>query len=133
MVRKNPIFGVATMADHQLLYHRVSENGTNDDGRFREQPMTSRLMICAATAALIFASGCITVESTFKSNGMKDAAFDLQCTEDKIEMTVLNRNDGLGCKGSKVGVRGCGKQTTYECDNARNWHRSGEVSSAEGK
>ena len=98
--------------------------------------MISRLLICAAAiSSLIVASGCVTVESTFKSNGMKDAMFDLQCTEDKIEMTVLVRNDDLvlGCKGSKVGLRGCGKQTTYECDGARNWHRSGEISTVEAK
>lgn len=92
--------------------------------------MTWRLVICTA---LILASGCVTVEGTFKSDGMKNAAFDLQCTEDGIEMTVLTRNDGLGCFGSKVGVRGCGKQTTYQCDNARTWHRSAEISSVDAK
>lgn len=84
-----------------------------------------------AIALLFMGAGCATVESTFKDNGLKNAAFDLQCPEDQIEMTVLKRNDGLGCLGSKVGTRGCGKQTTYECDNARNWHRSAEVSSVE--
>jgi len=80
--------------------------------------------------AIATTCGCavVTVESAWKADGIKNAAFDLQCAEDKIEMTVLKRNDGLGCLGSKIGVRGCGKQTTYECDNARTWHRSAEVS-----
>lgn len=83
-------------------------------------------------AALFTLSGCVTVESAWKNDGVKNAAFDLQCPAEKIEITVLSRNDGLGCLGSKVGARGCGKQTTYECDNARTWHRSAEVS-ATGK
>ena len=69
-----------------------------------------------------------TVESTWKDNGATTASFDLQCPVEKIEIVVLERSDGLGCLGSRVGARGCGKQTQYECDNARTWHRSGEVS-----
>jgi hypothetical protein len=83
--------------------------------------------VVAAAAALV---GCsvVTVESAWQADGLKNASFDLQCPAEKVEMTVLKRNDGLGCLGSKVGARGCGKQTTYECDNARTWHRSAEVS-----
>ncbi|APR74977.1 Hypothetical protein A7982_00323 [Minicystis rosea] len=85
--------------------------------------------------AMVTLCGCrvVTVESAWQADGLKNAAFDLQCTEDKVEMTVLKRNDGLGCFGSKVGARGCGKQTTYECDNARTWHRSSEVSAISPK
>jgi hypothetical protein len=88
-----------------------------------------------AFLAIATTCGCavVTVESAWKADGIKNAAFDLQCAEDKIEMTVLKRNDGLGCLGSKIGVRGCGKQTTYECDNARTWHRSAEVSATSAK
>lgn len=87
-----------------------------------------RIVCIGPVALLLFVGSCVTVESTFKSDGLKNAAFDLQCPEDQVEMTVLTRNDGLGCAGSKIGVRGCGKQTTYECDDARTWHRSAEVS-----
>jgi hypothetical protein len=75
----------------------------------------------------------ITVESTWKSNGVSTASFDLQCPVEKVDIVVLKRNDGLGCLGSRVGARGCGKQTQYECDNARNWHRSAEISSVDSK
>jgi len=85
-------------------------------------------MSMIGVAGALMLGGCITVVGTFKGNGIGTASFDLQCPAEKIETTVLKRNDRLGCLGSRVGVRGCGKQTTYECDNARNWHRSGEIS-----
>ena len=81
----------------------------------------------ALALALLAACAGTTVESTWASNGAKTASFDLQCPEEKIEVTILVRNDGLGCFGSRVGARGCGRQTTYECNNAREWHRSSEV------
>lgn len=79
--------------------------------------------------AMAPAAGCgVTVESTWKDKGAPMASFDLQCPAEKIEVTVLRRNDGLGCSGSQVGARGCGQQTQYEC-MGRTWHRSAEVSS----
>jgi hypothetical protein len=85
--------------------------------------------------ATITSTACmhVTVESAWQDNGLRTATFDLQCPAEKIEISVLNRNDGLGCLGSKVGARGCGKQTQYECDNARSWHRSGEISKIDVK
>ena len=83
-----------------------------------------RALLLAASAA------CVTVESAFAEKGAGGASFDLACPADQIEMTVLNRNEGLGCAGSKVGVRGCGKQTTYTCDNSQNWRRESEVQQA---
>jgi hypothetical protein len=82
--------------------------------------------VCLTVLASTVACG-VTVESTWRDNGINMAAFDLQCPAEKITMTVLTRNGGLGCSGSKVGVRGCGKQTQYECHGE--WHRSAEVSS----
>ncbi len=91
--------------------------------------MTPRTILFAAASLLLAGvTGCVSLESTWRADGVANAAFDLQCAEEQIEMTVLTRNDGLGCLGSKVGVRGCGKQTTYECDDARTWHRSAEIS-----
>lgn len=87
-----------------------------------------RVAIVAVLVAAATAGCVVTVESAWQADGLKNASFDLQCPAEKVEMTVLKRNDGLGCFGSKVGARGCGKQTTYECDNARTWHRSAEVS-----
>ena len=78
-------------------------------------------LLLAASAA------CVTVESAYAQKGAGTASFDLGCPADQIEMTVLNRNEGLGCAGSKVGVRGCGKQTTYTCDNSQAWRRESEV------
>lgn len=96
--------------------------------------MNARIVLVAAATLLVASvSGCVSLESTWRADGVANAAFDLQCSEEQLEMTVLKRNDGLGCLGSKVGVRGCGKQTTYECDNARTWHRSAEISPVGGK
>lgn len=81
-------------------------------------------LLVAASAA------CVTVESAYAQKGAGTAAFDLGCPADQIQMTVLNRNEGLGCAGSKVGVRGCGKQTTYVCDNNQTWMRESEVQQA---
>ncbi len=81
-----------------------------------------------AILALVFAvSSCVTVESAYTSKGAPTASYDLQCPAEQLQMTVLNRNEGLGCAGSKIGVRGCGKQTTYVCDNAQLWVRETEV------
>lgn len=83
--------------------------------------------VIAICCFLLTLTGCVTVESAYGGSGMATASFDLQCPGDKIEMTVLERNEGLGCFGSKIGVRGCGKQTTYVCDNSRSWIRESEV------
>lgn len=83
---------------------------------------------CLAIASLLLAtSGCVTVESAYKSGGAPTASYDLQCPAEQLEMTVLNRNEGLGCAGSKIGVRGCGKQTTYVCNDSQLWIRETEV------
>ena len=44
-----------------------------------------------------------------------------------VQVTVLHRNDGLGCAGSQVGVAGCGRRTTYVCVRSQNWVRDSEV------
>jgi hypothetical protein len=77
----------------------------------------------------VASTGCatVTVESVYNDSGAATASFDLQCPADQIQMTVLKRNDGLGCLGSKIGVQGCGKQTTYMCNNSRAWVRESEV------
>ena len=79
-----------------------------------------------AVAALLALSGCVTVEGRFQRDGLKTASFDLGCPEEKIEMVILNRNDGLGTEGSKVGVKGCGKRTAYFSTRG-SWIRDGEV------
>jgi hypothetical protein len=95
----------------------------------------SKSVILSVLFTTFVLGGCFgtTVESTWHDSGVTTASFDLQCPGEKIDMTVLKRNDGLGCLGSRVGARGCGKQTQYECDNARNWHRSAEVSAIDAK
>ena len=67
--------------------------------------------------------GCATVtaESSFKEKALKRAAFELGCPADQLTMTVLERNDGLGCAGSQMGVSGCGKKAVYVCDRSQNW------------
>jgi hypothetical protein len=95
--------------------------------------MLKHAVILGLSVSAIACIGSVTVESTWADGGIKTASFDLQCPEDKITMVVLKRNDGLGCLGSIVGARGCAKQTQYECDNARTWHRSAEISALEQK
>lgn len=70
---------------------------------------------------------CVTVESSFDQRGLNQAAGDLDCAKDKIQYTVLNRNDGLGCNLSQVEVTGCGKKAIYNCDAQQQWVRSTPV------
>ncbi len=78
------------------------------------------------------ACATVTAESAFAREGLARAAFDLQCPAEQVTSTVLTRNDGLGCLGSVMGVRGCGKQTTYVCNDSQTWVRDAEVSALEG-
>lgn len=92
--------------------------------------MRSILFLIAMCSLL----GCATIEDTFQSGGRQTASFDLQCAPEKLEMTVLNRERAIGggWASATVGVRGCGKQTTYLWTRAtRQWIRQSEVSTAE--
>ncbi len=66
----------------------------------------------------------------FREHGMAAARFDLQCQAEPIDLIVLKPNTFtfVGCTGSQVGARGCGKQTTYQCDRTGAWVRTSEVS-----
>ena len=74
-------------------------------------------------AGSVLSTGCATsVESLFMRDGLKRAAFDLQCATDQIQATVLVRKGtGLCCTESQVGVMGCGKQAVYVCTACDSW------------
>lgn len=70
--------------------------------------------------------GCVTVEGSFVPDGKRSAAFDLQCSQENLEVVVLERKDGLSCDGSRIAITGCGKQVTYDCHGST-WTRSSQV------
>ncbi|MBX7100020.1 MAG: hypothetical protein K1X89_20065 [Myxococcaceae bacterium] len=80
-------------------------------------------------AVLVLGSGCVTVEGSFVPEGKRSAAFDLQCSQENLEVVVLERKDGLSCDGSRIGITGCGKQVTYACEGST-WKRSSKVERA---
>ena len=83
----------------------------------------------AILLALLSSVACASTEQRFAGSGIRSAVFDLGCSQEKIQVTVLARSrPAAGCAGDKVGVRGCGKQTTYICRN-RSWVRESEVQS----
>jgi hypothetical protein len=65
--------------------------------------------------ALVFVSGCMIAgsKSHFMSAGAQKAAFDMHCSQDKLEIVELG--------GGSMGVRGCGKQGRYEWVNGAGW------------
>lgn len=69
-----------------------------------------------ATVAVASLLGCATSHA-MRDNVRKRAAFDLNCTEDKIQVTEIESpaNSVFGALGS-WGARGCGKQATYVQD-----------------
>ena len=72
---------------------------------------------------LIALCSCVahgTANSSFKSDGLPRAVFDLNCPAEKISITVLKDTaDGMigGSRadlgGSSVGVQGCDQRATY--------------------
>jgi hypothetical protein len=54
------------------------------------------------------AAGCVIAGTMgdFQANGMKKAAFDMQCDQEKLEVTDLGNQS--------VGIRGCGHQARYQ-------------------
>jgi hypothetical protein len=54
------------------------------------------------------AAGCVIAGTMgdFQANGIKKAAFDMQCDEAKLEVTDLGNQS--------VGIRGCGHQARYQ-------------------
>ena len=65
----------------------------------------------------------------FEATEMKRAAFDLQCTIDKLEVIELAEGAtpvtpgeiAKGGEGTVIGVRGCGHQATYKYAQDKGW------------
>ncbi len=57
-------------------------------------------------------AGCATL-TNFKTDGMKKAAFDLGCEEDKVSMKEVSKTE--------VNVTGCGKKATYTDQGGGAW------------
>ncbi|MBI5548004.1 MAG: hypothetical protein HY901_29330 [Deltaproteobacteria bacterium] len=77
---------------------------------------TSRLLRTAIFAvASINLSGCVaTVAESFRQNGARRAAFDLQCPASELKLVALGKRlDDPGVDGSEIGVQGCGRQAVY--------------------
>jgi hypothetical protein len=65
--------------------------------------------------AIIWESNVETLWSRY--GGPRQAALDLECAVDKIEVTVALRRERFhyGCLDSLVVARGCGKYAIYKC------------------
>ncbi len=65
-----------------------------------------RWIAAVAVFVSVAMSGCAAKElSNFKAEGVKKAAFDLGCTEEKVGYKEVSE--------SQVTVTGCGKKATY--------------------
>lgn len=69
----------------------------------------------AIALALSALSGCATM-TNFKNEGMKKAAFDLECTEDKLSVKENTKTE--------VTVTGCGKKATFTDQGGGAWTAS---------
>jgi hypothetical protein len=84
-------------------------------GSAAEGVMKKLLVLCFGL------SGCSwTIEQCFKEKGLSRVAFDLQCPQEQVQTTFLNRSGtdqmSYGALGTQVGVKGCGKQSVYVLD-----------------
>lgn len=69
----------------------------------------------AIALALSALSGCATM-TNFKNEGMKKAAFDLECKEDDLKVKEVSKTE--------VNVTGCGKKATYSDQGGGAWTTS---------
>ena len=89
-----------------------------------------RLVPVVVLVLVLGSIGCATVPETFQASGAQLAAFDLQCAPEHLEVRTLStsRQMGGGWASAVVGVRGCGKQTTYAYTKAdKRWVRQAEI------
>ena len=89
-----------------------------------------RIAPILAVVIVLGSIGCATVPETFQASGAQLAAFDLQCAPEQLEVRTLSssRQMGGGWDSAVVGVRGCGKQTTYAYTKAaKRWVRQSEI------
>jgi hypothetical protein len=91
-----------------------------------------RLLTLATVTLLLAACGSYFLASSkkgFEATEMKRAAFDLQCTTDKLEVYELAEGStpitpdeiSKGGQGTVIGVRGCGRQATYKYEQEKGW------------
>lgn len=85
------------------------------------------LCVAACAACATLNPHPVTAEGSFRERGIADAALALKCPVEQLTFEVLWRNDGFGCAGSQLAVRGCGKQTTYLCDEDQEWGRDSQI------
>ncbi len=67
--------------------------------------------ILLGTLTLLF--GCTSTMQSFRARGLKRAAFELSCPEDKLVLTEIRGSSALGDPEGTVGVEGCGKKAVY--------------------
>jgi hypothetical protein len=83
---------------------------------------------------LLFVTGCgsyflASSKKGFEATELRRAAFDLQCTVDKVQVTELAEGStpltageiAKGGEGTVIGVRGCGRQATYKYVQDTGW------------
>src|SRR4051812_48618831 len=92
----------------------------------------------AAGAVLPALVGCSRLDAgdSFRDKGLRRVAFELECPQDQIRYSVLDRGSagyGGGCVGATVGVIGCGKKAVYVCAPHETWVNNTGRREAEAK
>lgn len=92
----------------------------------------SCLTFTAACCELVACATPMTVGQSFKQFALEPAAFEMQCPKQDIEVLQLNRPlTDPAYAGTKVGVRGCGKQAVYVLSYGAGWVTDSELKSQE--
>jgi hypothetical protein len=69
------------------------------------------------TLALVMVASCGADTDALRTR----AAFDFQCTKDKLALTELSSGRGSAALGAVYGVEGCGHRATYVQPTVSTW------------
>jgi hypothetical protein len=89
-----------------------------------------------SVAMAIVLAGCATTNSASsfqQTQGAKRAAFDLGCSQDQLQTTLVSGRQNIAGQpidGMTVGVTGCGKKATYIWVDTKGWILNSPVQSA---
>jgi hypothetical protein len=83
-------------------------------------------------AAVALSTSCVTAQESFRSSGLKRAAFDLSCPEAQLSVVELVPNNVNNTAG-QVGVSGCGKKAVYVHTPQTGWISNSQAEAQETK
>jgi hypothetical protein len=77
-----------------------------------------------------FHSGRSDVETMFRADGLRRAAFDLECPQEQIDVVELVAGAWGSNFGAQVGATGCGRRAVYVFTNLGQWHSEAKAVTA---